>query len=162
MSTQPVPDQPVQRAVEVHHPALIPTPVHPTTPTAAVMPVQSHTMPTVTTVVLPNGQTVTGYTVAPAHPQPVTAAPSAPVSRTAVNAALGGLGLLAAGGGLLLLTTFITALTALITQLITLAAVIFGGWIAAQVLTHRPHKTTCGGTTVTIRKAVFKRNHFRG
>jgi hypothetical protein len=63
-------------------------------------------------------------------------------------------------GGLLLLTTFITALTALITQLITLAAVIFGGFAAVQVF--RPSGRHSGGTTVNIRKAVIKRSHFRG
>jgi hypothetical protein len=73
-----------------------------------------------------------------------------------VNVALGGVGFLAVCGGLLLLTSFITALTAFITQLITLAVVIFGGWIAVQVFTsgHR------SGTTFNIRKAVIKRNHF--
>jgi hypothetical protein len=73
-----------------------------------------------------------------------------------VNVALGGVGFLAVCGGLLLLTTFITALTALVTQLIILAAVIFGGWIAVQIFSANGR----GGTTVNIRKAVFKRNHF--
>lgn len=59
----------------------------------------------------------------------------------------------------MLLTTFIAALAALVHQLIILAAVIFGGWIAAQVL--RSDKGD-RGTTVNIRKAVFKRNHFHG
>jgi len=81
------------------------------------------------------------------------------VSRTAVNVALGGVGFLAVCGGLLLLTSFIAALTSFVTQLITLAAVIFGGWIAVQVLGAGGHK---GGTTVNIRRAVFKRNHFHG
>ena len=54
---------------------------------------------------------------------------------------------------------FITALTALITQLITLAAVIFGGWVAVQVFSASGHR---GGNTFNIRKAVFKRNHFHG
>lgn len=75
-----------------------------------------------------------------------------------MNIALGGVGFLAVCGGLLLLTTFITALTALITQLITLAAVLFGGWIAVQVLSASGHRS--GGATVNIRKAVIKRNHF--
>jgi len=83
----------------------------------------------------------------------------APVSRAAVNIALGGIGFGAVCGGLFLLTAFITALTALITQLITLAAVIFGGWVAVQVFSANGHGN---GTTVTIRKAVFKRNHFHG
>lgn len=50
-------------------------------------------------------------------------------------------------------------MTALITQLITLAAVILGGFIALQVFGANRHGT---GTTVHIRKAVFKRNHFHG
>jgi energy-converting hydrogenase Eha subunit E len=106
-------------------------------------------------VVLPDGRVVTGYAINPAQHEPVVAKP--PVSRAAVNVALGGVGFLAVCGGLLLLTTFITALTALITQLITLAAVVFGGWIAVQIFSASGHQ---GGTTVNIRKAVFKRNHF--
>ncbi|GAA3100529.1 hypothetical protein GCM10020254_52540 [Streptomyces goshikiensis] len=61
----------------------------------------------------------------------------------------------------MLLTTFITALAALIGQLIVLAAVIFGGWIATQFLGNN-HGTGKGGTVVNIRRAVFKRNHFHG
>jgi hypothetical protein len=87
-------------------------------------------------------------------------AAKSPVSRTAVNVALGGDGFLAVCGGLLLLTSFIAALTAFITQLITLAAVVFGGWIAVQVFSATGHHG--GGTTVNIRKAVIKRNHFHG
>ncbi|MGQ5225336.1 hypothetical protein [Streptomyces sp. yara] len=148
------PDHTPQRAVEVHHPTPTPPPVvHP----APVVPVQPGTMPTVASIVLPDGRVVTGYAIDPARPEPVTAPPA--VSRTAVNAALGGVGFLAVCGGLLLLTSFITALTAFITQLITLAAVIFGGWIAVQVLGTNGHK---GGTTVHIRRAVIKRNHFHG
>ena len=40
-----------------------------------------------------------------------------------------------------------------------LAAVVFGGWIAVQIFSTRGHQ---GGTTVNIRKAVIKRNHFHG
>ena len=76
-----------------------------------------------------------------------------------MNIALGGVGFGAVCGGLVLLTTFIAALAALIHQLIILAAVIFGGWIAVQVF--RPHGHQ-GGSTVNIRKAIFKRNHFNG
>ncbi|MGW5128155.1 hypothetical protein ACWEQ7_29740 [Streptomyces sp. NPDC004069] len=36
---------------------------------------------------------------------------------------------------------------------------IFGGWIAVHAFTASGHK---GGTTVNIRKAVIKRNHFHG
>ncbi|WP_202448296.1 hypothetical protein [Streptomyces sp. SID2999] len=118
--------------------------------------VQPHTMPSVASVVLPDGRIVTGYALNPMQPEPATAKPA--VSRVAVNIALGGVGFLAACGGLLLLTTFIAALTALITQLITLAAVIFGGWIAVQIFSASGHRS--GGTTVNIRKAVIKRNHF--
>ncbi|MFF0733515.1 hypothetical protein ACFYVK_18045 [Streptomyces chartreusis] len=139
-------------AVEVHHP----TPIA-AAPTAPLVPVQPGTIPTVASVVLPDGRVVTGYAMEPARPEPVTHKP--PVSRAAVNVALGGVGFLAVCGGLLLLTTFITALTALITQLITLAAVIFGGWIAVQIFSASSNGS---GTTVNIRKAVFKRNHFHG
>ncbi|MFF9808633.1 hypothetical protein ACF1G5_26570 [Streptomyces coeruleorubidus] len=143
---------PTERAVEVHQP----TPIKPAAVTPApLVPVQPGRVPAVASVVLPDGRVVTGYAIEPAKPEPVPAKP--PVSRAAVNVALGGVGFLAVCGGLLLLTTFITALTALITQLITLAAVIFGGWIAVQVFSANRHK---GGTTVNIRKAVFKRNHF--
>ncbi|GAT84502.1 membrane protein [Streptomyces sp. F-3] len=137
-----------------------PLPVHrpqPLTPhtVAPLVPVQPGSVPTVASVVLPDGRVVTGYAIEPAKPDPAAVKP--PVSRTAVNIALGGVGFLAVCGGLFLLTAFITALTALITQLIILAAVIFGGWIAAQVFTASGHK---GGTTVHIRKAVIKRSHF--
>ncbi|MZG18952.1 hypothetical protein GTY44_36650, partial [Streptomyces sp. SID5914] len=106
-------------------------------------------------IVLPDGRVVTGYAIEPTRPEPVAAKPA--VSRTAVNVALGGAGFLAVCGGLVLLTSFIAALTAFITQLITLAAVIFGGWIAVQIFSTRSRQ---GGTTVNIRKATFKRNHF--
>jgi hypothetical protein len=137
-------------SVEVHRP----TPLAPV-PSAPVVPVQPGTIPAVTSIVLPDGRVVTGYTLESTKPEPVMAKP--PVSRTAVNIALGGIGFGAVCGGLFLLTAFITALTALITQLITLAAVIFGGWVAVQVLNASGHRS---GTTVNIRKAVFKRNHF--
>ncbi|MFJ9040427.1 hypothetical protein ACIRF8_28085 [Streptomyces sp. NPDC102406] len=120
---------------------------------APVVAVQPGYIPTVQTIVLPDGRAVTGYALNPAQPEPLAVKP--PVSRAAVNVALGGVGFLAVCGGLLLLTTFIAALAALIHQLIILAAVIFGGWIAVQVL-----GASRGGTTVNIRKAVFKRNHF--
>jgi hypothetical protein len=136
----------------VHHP----TPLTPATIHAApIVPVQPGHIPAVASVVLPDGRIVTGYAVAPAQPEPI--APKPAVSRTAVNVALGGVGFLAACGGLLLLTSFIAALTAFIGQLIILAAVIVGGWIAVQVFSASGHH---GATTVNIRKAVIKRNHF--
>ncbi|MFE2355177.1 hypothetical protein [Streptomyces parvulus] len=138
-------------ALQVHQPA--PIVVRPAAPAI----VQPHTVPSVASVVLPDGRIVTGYAIDPVQPARVAAKPV--VSRAAVNIALGGVGFLAVCGGLLLLTTFIAALTALITQLITLAAVIFGGWIAVQVLSASGHR---GGTTVYIRKAVIKRNRFHG
>ncbi|MCZ9348090.1 hypothetical protein NGM37_61535 [Streptomyces sp. TRM76130] len=138
----------------IHRPTpIVLTAVHP----ATVVPVQPGTVPAVASIVLPDGHVVTGYAVAPAQSEPVAAKPA--VSRTAVNAALGGVGFLAVCGGLLLLTSFIAALTAFIGQLIILAAVIFGGWIAVQVFSASGHH---GGTTVNIRKAVIKRNHFHG
>ncbi|MGW4933500.1 hypothetical protein ACWEQH_10935 [Streptomyces sp. NPDC004166] len=139
-------------AVEIHHPA--PIAAARTVPLATVQPAG---IPAVTSVVLPDGRVVTGYAVTPMQPEPVAAKP--PVSRAAVNIALGGVGFLAVCGGLFLLTAFITALTALITQLVILAAVVFGGWAAVQVFSASGHR---GGTTVHIRKAVIKRNHFHG
>jgi hypothetical protein len=139
-------------AVEVHHPTPI-TPAH----TMPLIPVQPAGVPAVASIVLPDGRVVTGYAIEPAKPEPVAAKPA--VSRAAVNIALGGIGFGAVCGGLVLLTTFIAALAALIHQLIILAAVIFGGWIAVQVFTATGHQ---GGTTVNIRKAVIKRNHFHG
>ncbi|WP_328861297.1 hypothetical protein [Streptomyces sp. NBC_00306] len=141
-----------EATVEVHRS----TPLAPV-PSAPVVPVQPGTVPSVASVVLPDGRIVTGYALEPAKPEPVAAKP--PVSRVAVNIALGGIGFGAVCGGLFLVTAFITALTALITQLITLAAVIFGGWVAVQVFSASGHGS---GTTVNIRKAVFKRNHFHG
>ncbi|MET8221859.1 hypothetical protein [Streptomyces sp. NPDC005301] len=154
MYPENTPHAPTQRAMEVHHPTPLPPAV--ATP-APVIPVQPGTVPAVASIVLPDGRIVTGYAIEPTHPEPLTAKPA--VSRAAVNVALGGVGFLAVCGGLLLLTTFITALTALITQLIILAAVIFGGWIAVQIFGASGHR---GGTTVNIRKATFKRNHFHG
>lgn len=139
-----------EATAEVHRP----TPLAPM-PSAPVVPVQPGTIPAVTSIVLPDGRVVSGYALDPAKPGPVAAKP--PVSRAAVNIALGGIGFGAVCGGLFLLTAFITALTALITQLITLAAVIFGGWVAVQVFSASGHR---GGNTFHIRKAVFKRNHF--
>lgn len=111
-----------------------------------------------TSIVLPDGRVITGYAIAPSQPQPIAAKPV--VSRAAVNIALGGIGFAAVCGGLALLTTFIAALAALVQQLIILAAVIFGGWTAVQVFTAAGQSK--GGTTVNIRKAVIKRNHFHG
>ncbi|MFD4877307.1 hypothetical protein ACFWOB_28645 [Streptomyces sp. NPDC058420] len=154
MYPEPARHVPAERAVTVHQPTpLAPAVVAP----APLVPVQPGTIPSVASIVLPDGRVVTGYAINPARPEPVAA--KSHVSRAALNIALGGVGFLAVCGGLLMLTAFITALTALISQLITLAAVIFGGWIAVQVFSTRGHG---GGTTVNIRKAIFKRNHFNG
>ncbi|MFI9563801.1 hypothetical protein [Streptomyces rishiriensis] len=143
---------PALRPAAVHQPI----PITPAVPyTGPLVPTQSGAVPAVASVVLPDGRVVTGYAV-PAH-QPAPLATKPAVSRAAVNVALGGVGFLAVCGGLLMLTTFITALAALVTQLITLAAVIFGGWIAVQIFSGNRHGT---GTTVNIRKAVIKRNRF--
>lgn len=142
---------PVERAVTVHQPTPI---THPQA--APLVTVQPGAVPSVASVVLPDGRVVTGYAISPVQPEPLAAKP--PVSRTAMNVALGGVGFLAVCGGLLLLTSFIAALTAFITQLITLAAVIFGGWVAVQIFGHG----SGGGNTFHIRKAVIKRNHFHG
>ncbi|MDC7338940.1 hypothetical protein [Streptomyces lydicus] len=142
------PTGPQGTPIEVHkHTPLTPAPL---------VPVQSDSVPVVASVVLQDGRVVTGYAIAPAKPEPATTEPA--VSRTAVNIALGGIGFAAICGGLVLLTTFLAALAALIHQLIVLAAVIFGGWVAVQVFSATGHHK--GGTTVHIRKAVIKRNHF--
>lgn len=155
MYSENTPRVPAQRAGEVHQPTLIP----PAAAVPAPLPVaQPNAVPSVASVILPDGRIATGYAVSPVQPEPLAVKPA--VSRAAVNVALGGVGFLAVCGGLLLLTTFITALTALITQLVTLAAVIFGGFIAIQVFTDKGHHKA--GTTVHIRRAVFKRNHFHG
>ncbi|MEU5040872.1 hypothetical protein [Streptomyces griseorubiginosus] len=154
MYPEPVHHAPAERAVAVHQPTPLPPAVMAPAPLA---PVQPGTVPSVASIVLPDGRVVTGYAINPAQPEPFAAKPA--VSRAAVNVALGGVGFLAVCGGLLLLTTFITALTALITQLITLAAVCFGGFVAVQIFKSHGHQ---GGTTVNIRKAIFKRNHFHG
>ncbi|WP_328736125.1 hypothetical protein [Streptomyces bobili] len=139
-------------AVEVHRPTPI-VPAH----TVPLMPMQPGTIPAVASVILPDGRVITGYAIEHAQPAPLAAKPA--VSRAAVNVALGGVGFLAVCGGLLMLTTFIAALTALVTQLVILAAVVFGGWIAVQVFSASGHR---GGTTINIRKAVIKRNKFYG
>ncbi|MFF4698421.1 hypothetical protein [Streptomyces chattanoogensis] len=154
MYAEEVSHAPQERAVEVHYPA----PIIPAAPAAApLVPVQPGSVPTVASVVLPDGRVVSGYALEPAKPEPVVAKP--PVSRAAVNIALGGIGFGAVCGGLFLLTTFITVLTALITQLITFAAVCFGGFVAVQIFKTNDAKS---GITFHIRKAVFKRNHFNG
>ncbi|MFF4765028.1 hypothetical protein ACFY1V_00760 [Streptomyces sp. NPDC001255] len=149
MSTEHPTHRPRTATVEVHRP----TPLNPSPAPLPIVPMDAATA--VTTIVLPDGRTLTGYTVPAAQPAPPAVKP--PVSRAAANIALGGIGFAAVCGGLFLLTAFITALTAFITQLVFLAAVIFGGWIAVQVLGHRDRAS---GTTVNIRKAVIKRNHF--
>ncbi|MGW8542232.1 hypothetical protein ACWGM4_17210 [Streptomyces albidoflavus] len=145
---EPTLHRPPSTADTIHYPAPVPA-------AAPLVPVQPGHIAAVRSIVLPDGRVVTGYAMDAAKPEPVAAKP--PVSRAAVNVALGGVGFLAVCGGLLMLTTFVAALAALIQQLVILAAVIFGGFIAVQVL-----GASRGGTTVNIRKAVIKRNHFHG
>nr|WP_260613042.1 hypothetical protein [Streptomyces sp. WAC05858] len=123
---------------------------------APLVPVQPGTAAQVQSVVLPDGRVITGYAIEPVKLEPVTAKPV--ISHTAVNIALGGIGFAAVCGGLFLLTAFVAALAAFIHQLIILAAVIFGGWIAVQIF--GTSRGRSAGTTVNIRKAVIKRNHF--
>ncbi|MGW2340615.1 hypothetical protein [Streptomyces sp. NPDC001661] len=145
---EPTLHRPPTTADTVHYPTPVPA-------AAPMVPMQPGQIPAVQSIVLPDGRVVTGYAMEAAKPEPVAAKP--PVSRAAVNVALGGVGFAAVCGGLLMLTTFVAALAALIQQLVILAAVIFGGFIAVQIL-----GATRGGTTVNIRKAVIKRNHFHG
>ena len=88
---------PAERAVTVHQP----TPITPRADGAARARPAGH-VPSVASVVLPDGRVVTGYAIEPAKPEPVAAKPL--VSRTAVNIALGGIGFGAVCGGLVLLT----------------------------------------------------------
>lgn len=155
MNHRPNPPNPARAAdnpgIEVHRPI----PMEPAPQTAPLaVPLPPHAgAPAVQSVQLPDGRIVTGYTLA-APPEPARDAPA--TNRTAINLALGGVGFAAVCGGLVLLTGFIAALAAFIHQLVILAVVIFGGWVAVQVLGSN------GGTTVNIRKAVIKRNHFHG
>ncbi|TKA13176.1 hypothetical protein [Actinacidiphila oryziradicis] len=147
---------------DVHTPKpIVPTAVYPAAEPIAVQQYAAPVaVPTVQSVLLPDGRVVTGYAMAQQQPAAVAEPARSAVSPVAVNIALGGVGFAAVCGGLLLLTSFIAALAALVAQLVILAAVIFGGFIAVQVLgTSGKSKP---GTTVNIRKAVFKRNNFRG
>jgi hypothetical protein len=126
---------------------------------AMPLAVQPGALPSVQSVLLPDGRVVTGYAMAQ-QPAAVAEPARSAVSPLAVNIALGGVGFAAVCGGLLLLTSFIAALAALVAQLVILAAVVFGGFIAVQVLGSSSKDKP--GTTVNIRKAVFKRNNFRG
>ncbi|MEV7830836.1 hypothetical protein AB0P12_09465 [Streptomyces subrutilus] len=147
-------DDLIHRQTAVHRPLPL-TPSVPA-PAAAQQPL---TVADVQTIQLPEGRVITGYAINPGKaPEPVRERPA--INPLAVNVALAGIGFAAACGGLMLLTTFIAAVAALIQQLIILAAVIFGGFIATQVLGGHDRGKT--GTVVNIRRAVFKRNHFHG
>jgi hypothetical protein len=137
-------------------------PVHQTVPyvPATQAPASPAPVPTgaahVQTVQLPDGRIVSGYAVGqPPAEQPQQRA----ASPLAVNIALGSVAFAAVCGGLALLTGFIAALAALLQQLIILAAVIFGGWIAVQLF---GSSRSSSGVTVNAKKAVFKRNTFNG
>ncbi|MFE6833432.1 hypothetical protein ACFVFI_01115 [Streptomyces sp. NPDC057705] len=137
---------------ETHHPV----PVTPA-PLAVHHP---NAVPDIQTIQLPDGRIITGYAIAPAKAaEPVPERPA--INPLAVNIAIGGIGFAAACGGLMFLTTFIAAVAALIQQLVILASVLFGGFIATQVLGAN-HGRGKGETVVNIRRAVFKRNNFRG
>ncbi|MCB5177801.1 hypothetical protein [Streptomyces antimicrobicus] len=136
----------------VHHPVPL------TLPAPPLVAHQPHALPEVQTVQLPDGRLITGYALTPAKP-PEPHRERIGVNPAAMNIALAGLGFAAACGGLFLLTMFITALAALVQQLVLLAAVIFGGFIAVQGLGTRPERGHAR-TTVNIRRAVIKRNHF--
>lgn len=127
---------------------------------AAHLAVQQSVLPSVQSVLLPDGRVVTGYAMSQ-QPPAETSSMKVGVSPLAANIALGGIGFAAICGGLLLLTNFIVALTALLTQLIILVAVIFGGFIAVQVFA-ASSSSKGSSTTVNIKKAVFRRNNFKG
>jgi hypothetical protein len=141
----------------------LPKPIVPTAvyDTQAQLPVQQYAapvaVPTVQSVLLPDGRVVTGYAMAQQQPAAVAEPVRSAVSPLAVNIALGGVGFAAVCGGLLLLTSFIAALAALVAQLVILAAVIFGGFIAVQVL-----GSSKGGGNTTINKTVHNHNRWWG
>jgi hypothetical protein len=112
---------------------------------AMPLAVQPGALPSVQSVLLPDGRVVTGYAMAQ-QPAAVAEPARSAVSPLAVNIALGGVGFAAVCGGLLLLTSFIAALAALVAQLVILAAVVFGGFIAVQVL----GSSSKGGGNTTI------------
>ncbi len=79
--------------MDVHHP----TPITPAVAVPApIVPAQPGALPSVASIVLPDGRVVTGYAINPTQPEPVSAKPA--ISRAAVNVALGGVGFLAVCG----------------------------------------------------------------
>lgn len=125
---------------------------------APVMHATGQDLAQVQTVQLPDGRIVSGYAVgvAQAEPQQPQQQGASPLAK---NLALGGVAFAGVCGGLALLTGFIAALAALVQQLMILAAVIFGGWVAVMILGGGKGK---GGNTVNAKKAVFKGNTFQG
>ncbi|NGN63881.1 hypothetical protein G5C51_08165 [Streptomyces sp. A7024] len=134
----------------VHHPIPLTT----EQPHAAPLAPRPDGIPDVTQVQLPDGRIVTGYTLT--HTQPTGPARPAAVSPLAKNLALAGIGFAAVCGGLILLTSFITALANLVMNLIILVAVVAGLYVVLQIFGGG------GGTTVNARKAIFKSNRFYG
>ncbi|WP_431959348.1 hypothetical protein [Actinacidiphila sp. bgisy160] len=145
-------------------------PLQPLQPTAVNLSAEApaahlgalHLVPT--TVLLPNGQTVTGYAqAAPPQPDPaaVAVASRSVVSGFLLNFCLAGVGFLAFAAGLHLAAAFVSALADLISQLMLLAAVLFGAFVFVQMAT--AFRSRGGGgnrTNIRIKKAVIKRNKF--
>ncbi|MGK4586030.1 hypothetical protein [Kitasatospora sp. HPMI-4] len=127
--------------------------------------------------VLPGVYTITGpdgsvhHVYGPAAGGPVllanTALPAAETTRRPLvhpwmlNLALGSGALLALALGLHLLVGFVIAITQLVTALAILAAILFGGYVAFQLLgVNRGAGRGGNVTNVNIKKAVFKRSTF--
>lgn len=145
-------------------------PSYPVQPTAVSLSAEApaahlgalHLVPT--TVLLPNGQTVTGYAqaVPPPDPGAVAAASRSVVSGFLLNFCLAGVGFLAFAAGLHLAAAFVHALADLVAQLVWLGAVFFGGFVFLQFgLAVRSRGGRGNRTNIRIKKAVIKRSTIR-
>lgn len=141
-------------------------------PTTGTLVPVGHTVPGVYTITAPDG-TVRHVYGPGAGAAPVlvqnTALPLAETNATRpavhpwlANLLVGALALGAVAFALHLLIGFMAALAHLVMTLAVLVAVLVGAFLALQLLTGSSRGTGRTGTTVNIKKAVFKRNTFRG
>lgn len=127
-------------------------------------------LPGVYTITAPDGSVHHVYGPPAGAPIPLqnSPLPAAETRRSLVhpllaNLAVGAAALAGIAFGLHLLVGFITALAHLVATLVTLAAVLIGGWVLLRILAAAGTggSNAKPGTTVNIKKAVFKRNTFR-
>ncbi|MEU1307564.1 hypothetical protein ABZ419_01470 [Streptomyces cinnamoneus] len=126
MHPEPVIRAPAERALDLH----CPTPLAPSPAayTASLQPFHPGTVPAVTSIVLPDGRVVTGYTLTPPQPEPTPAPASSPVPAWARTTALlaptiGG-GIAATGIGLSYAAPGLTAMSQLLWPIAALTALI--------------------------------------